>query len=117
MPHEFEVRKEVELDASPEQVWEAIATGPGIDSWLMGRNEIEPRQGDKTRQSLMGFTSEATVTAWEPSERFAYRTDENPDGTFMAFEYLIRDVPAAAPCSGSYTAECSATTGRRSTTP
>ncbi|GLW98156.1 SRPBCC domain-containing protein [Microtetraspora sp. NBRC 16547] len=89
MPHEFEVREEIALEATPEQVWEAIATGPGVDSWFMGRNEIESREGGRTRQEMMGFTSEGTVTAWEPGKKFAFRSDENPDGTFMAFEYLI----------------------------
>ena len=42
MGHEFELRKEITLAASPEQVWDAIATGPGMDAWFMGRNEIEP---------------------------------------------------------------------------
>ena len=44
MPHEFEIGDEITVDATPEQVWEAIATGPGIDSWLMGRNQVEPHQ-------------------------------------------------------------------------
>jgi uncharacterized protein YndB with AHSA1/START domain len=89
MAHEFELRKEIELDATPEQVWEAIATGPGIDSWLMGRNQVEPRQGGTARMTLFGQTEESTVTAWEPRERFAHRSGESEDGTFMAFEYLI----------------------------
>ncbi|WP_424533042.1 SRPBCC family protein [Sphaerisporangium viridialbum] len=89
MPHDFELRKQVTLEATPEQVWEAIATGPGIDSWFMGRNEIEPREGGATRQYFGDFPVEATVTAWEPSKRFAFRSDKNPDGSFMAFEYLI----------------------------
>jgi uncharacterized protein YndB with AHSA1/START domain len=89
MGHEFEVDKEIELAATPEQVWHAIATGPGIDSWFMGRNQVEQGEGGRTRMSLGGFTEEGTVTAWEPARRFAFRGDENPDGTFMAFEYLI----------------------------
>ncbi|HEX6469114.1 MAG TPA: SRPBCC domain-containing protein [Streptosporangiaceae bacterium] len=89
MSHEFEVDKEIELAATPEQVWDAIATGPGIDSWFMGRNEIEPREGGRTRMSLGGFTEQGMVTTWEPARRFGFRGDENPDGTFMAFEYLI----------------------------
>ncbi|MEV7971222.1 SRPBCC domain-containing protein [Sphaerisporangium sp. NPDC088356] len=89
MPHEFELRKQVTLEATPEQVWEAIATGPGVDSWFMGRNEIEPREGGATRQYFGDFPVEATVTAWEPSKRFGFRSDKNPDGSFMAFEYLI----------------------------
>ncbi|HEU5158648.1 MAG TPA: SRPBCC domain-containing protein [Streptosporangiaceae bacterium] len=90
MGHEFEVDQEIELHATPDQVWEAIATGPGIDSWFMGRNEIEPREGGMTRMTLGGFAEEGTVTAWEPGRRFAFRSQEDPaDGTFMAFEYLI----------------------------
>jgi len=30
-----------------------------------------------------------TVTAWEPNKRFTYRSAEFPDGSFMAFDYLI----------------------------
>jgi uncharacterized protein YndB with AHSA1/START domain len=89
MTHEFEVRKEIALDATSEEVWEAIATGPGIDSWYMGRTELEPRVGGRGGLTLGGHTQESTVTAWEPGERLAYRTPENADGTFMAFEYLI----------------------------
>lgn len=89
MPHEFELRKEIELDATPEQVWEAIATGPGVDSWFMGRTEIEPREGGVAQMTMMGSVDQSTVTAWEPSKRFAYRGADGPDGTFMAFEYLI----------------------------
>jgi uncharacterized protein YndB with AHSA1/START domain len=89
MPHEFEVRKEVELDATPEEVWDLIATGPGIDSWFMGRNEVEPRVGGIARMDVGGFGQDATVTAWEPGRRFATRGEEAPDGTVHAFEYLI----------------------------
>jgi uncharacterized protein YndB with AHSA1/START domain len=38
VPREFEVREAIELEATPQQVWEAIATGPGLDSWFMGSN-------------------------------------------------------------------------------
>jgi uncharacterized protein YndB with AHSA1/START domain len=89
MTHEFEVRKEIALDATPEEVWDAIATGPGIDSWFMGRNELEPRVGGKGSMSLGGHAEESTVTAWEPGQRLALRTPDNPDGTFAAFEYLV----------------------------
>ncbi|HZA82237.1 MAG TPA: SRPBCC domain-containing protein [Actinomycetes bacterium] len=89
MGHEFELRKEITLDATPEQVWEAIATGPGIDAWFMGRNQVEPREGGAARMTLAGVTEESTVTAWEPPKRFATRSPQAEDGTFMAFEYLI----------------------------
>jgi uncharacterized protein YndB with AHSA1/START domain len=64
------LKKEFELPATPEQVWEAIATGPGLTNWFAPM-EVEPRVG--------GSSSLGTVTAWEPGKRFA--TD--------SFEFLI----------------------------
>ena len=90
MAKPFELEHEIEVDATPEEVWEAIATGPGVDAWFMGRNEIEPREGGATRMTLRGETDEeAVITAWEPPTRFASRTPEGPDGAFHAFEYLV----------------------------
>ena len=89
MAHPFEVRKEIELDATPEEVWEAIATGPGIDSWFMGTNEIEPREGGKARMTLPAWTLESTVTVWDPPKRLVLDTGEGDDGRLMVFEYLI----------------------------
>src|SRR6478609_918098 len=89
MSHEFELHKEIPLEATPEQVWDAIATGPGIDSWFMGRTEVEPRVGGRASLTMPGFTAESTITAWEPPQRFAYRSTPDESGAFMAFEYLI----------------------------
>lgn len=74
MPREFELRREVALEATPEQVWEAIATGPGLAAWFMPM-EVDP--------------DAATVTAWEPTRCLAIRTPEAEDGSTQAFEYLI----------------------------
>jgi uncharacterized protein YndB with AHSA1/START domain len=89
MAHPFELTHEIQVDATPEEVWDAIATGPGVDAWFMGRNEIEPREGGTIRTAMRGSTEEARVTAWEPPTRFASRTAEGPDGAFHAFEYLV----------------------------
>ncbi|HEY1574206.1 MAG TPA: SRPBCC domain-containing protein [Pseudonocardiaceae bacterium] len=90
MTHPFEINDQVTINATPDEVWDAIATGPGIDSWFMGHSEVEPREGGRNSMTLFGSTSGSTVTAWEPGRRFAFRSDENPeDGTFMAFEYLV----------------------------
>jgi uncharacterized protein YndB with AHSA1/START domain len=89
MPREFELRKEITLQATPEQVWEAIATGPGIDGWFMGRNQVEPREGGRSKMTVGSYTSEGTVTAWEPPRRFASHDGEPGAEGFMAFEWLI----------------------------
>jgi uncharacterized protein YndB with AHSA1/START domain len=91
MSHDFEIADDIILDATPEQVWEAIATGPGVDSWFMGHTEIEPREGGTNSLDMMdtmGFVQKSTITAWEPGKRLAFR-EGSPDGTFTAFEYLL----------------------------
>jgi uncharacterized protein YndB with AHSA1/START domain len=89
MARPFEVRKEIELEATPEEVWEAIATGPGIDAWFMGTNEVEPREGGTARMTLPGWTLESTVSVWDPPKRLVTETGKGEDGRFMAFEYII----------------------------
>jgi uncharacterized protein YndB with AHSA1/START domain len=87
MGKHFRDEAELHADATPEQVWDAIATGPGIDSWFMGRSEVEP--GEVVRTAFGGYTPESRVTAWEPPTRLAYATDPAPDGRFVAFEFLV----------------------------
>jgi uncharacterized protein YndB with AHSA1/START domain len=90
MGHEFETDNEITVDATPEQVWEAIATGPGIDSWFMGRNDVEPGEGGTMRMAFGGgVTEESTITVWDPPHRLVYRSAEGEDGSFMAFEFLV----------------------------
>ncbi|MDG4788001.1 hypothetical protein O7626_19000 [Micromonospora sp. WMMD1102] len=60
--HEFELIHDITVPATPEQVWAAIATGPGIDSWFMGRNEVEPREGGTASMTMFGNTEGATIT-------------------------------------------------------
>jgi hypothetical protein len=71
MGKEFEIRREVELPATPEQVWEAVATDAGTASWLFPE---EPGPG-------------ALVESDRP-RRYAVRT-ESEDGTFNALEFVI----------------------------
>ena len=49
MGRPFENRNEAEVPASPDEVWAAIATGPGIDSWFMGRSQVQPGAGVGTK--------------------------------------------------------------------
>jgi uncharacterized protein YndB with AHSA1/START domain len=65
------VAVEVELPGTPEQVWQAIATGPGITSWF-APTQLEERAGGKmVMQMAPGMDSTATITAWEPPRRLA----------------------------------------------
>jgi uncharacterized protein YndB with AHSA1/START domain len=88
MTHPCEVRDEFTVDATPEAVWEAIASGPGVDSWLMGRTEVDSAN-KSTTFTMFDEVSRSAITAWEPGHHYAIKEDENPDGTFMAMEWLI----------------------------
>ena len=85
------LEKRVDLDATPEQVWEAIATGPGISAWFVP-HEVEPRLGGALSQRFgEGYSDTGRITAWEPGTRFAYRAAERPpEGSAdYAFEFLV----------------------------
>ncbi|SDK61953.1 SRPBCC family protein [Nonomuraea jiangxiensis] len=87
MGHEFELPQEAVVGATPEEVWAAITTGPGIDSWFMGRTEVA---GGVIR-TLFGDAAmpDSTVTAADPPRRFAHASDKTDDGRFVAYEFLI----------------------------
>jgi uncharacterized protein YndB with AHSA1/START domain len=91
MTHPFEIRKEIEVAATPEEIWDAIATGEGIDGWFLGTgNQVEPREGGRVWISFgEGAGGPSRVTAWEPPRRFAHEGEPAPDGSVHAFEYEI----------------------------
>ena len=88
MTHPFEIRDEFTVNATPDEVWAAIASGPGVDSWLMGRTEVDSESSTLTFE-MFGEVSKGTITVWEPGDRYAWHENENPDGTFTAYEWLI----------------------------
>ena len=67
------VQVEVEVPGTPEEVWQAIATGPGISSWFVP-TEFEERDGKPVAVKLdfgPGMESRSEVTAWDPPRKFA----------------------------------------------
>jgi uncharacterized protein YndB with AHSA1/START domain len=89
MGREFELRREVELPATPEQVWEAVATGPGLASWFMGPYEIDPGAGGTVRLAVEGYEETSAITAWDPPHRYTAEGEKGADGSFHAFEYIV----------------------------
>ena len=69
---ERRLERQLALDATPEQVWEAIATGPGIATWFVP-HRVEPHEGGTVEQDYGGATTTGRVTAWEPGKKFASR--------------------------------------------
>ncbi|WP_020659755.1 SRPBCC family protein [Amycolatopsis benzoatilytica] len=90
MGKEYEQADVIEVPAEPEQVWAAIATGPGIDSWFMGRNEVEGGGvGGVVRGAFAGYQPTHGITAWDPPRRLAYGGEPEPDGRRIAYEFLV----------------------------
>jgi uncharacterized protein YndB with AHSA1/START domain len=89
MGHEFAQHHAAEVPASPDEAWAAIATGPGIDSWFMGRNQVTAGAGGTVRTVFGEYTPELEITRWDPGHRFAYGSGQAPDGRFIAYEFLI----------------------------
>lgn len=68
---------EVEVAGTPEEVWQAIATGPGISSWFVP-TEFEIRDGKPVAVKVVmgpGMESTSVVTAWEPLKKWAAQSD------------------------------------------
>lgn len=67
------VQVEVEVAGTPEEVWQAIATGPGISSWFVPA-EIEERDGTPVATKLdfgSGMVARSELTAWNPPHTWA----------------------------------------------
>lgn len=84
------VQTEVEVPGTPEQVWQAIATGPGISSWFVP-TEVEEREGGAVTANFgPGMESLATITAWNPPHRFvADSQDMGPEAPPVATEWIV----------------------------
>jgi uncharacterized protein YndB with AHSA1/START domain len=66
------VAVEVEVPGTPEEVWQAIATGPGISSWFVP-TAFEEQAGKPVAVTMNfgpGMESRAAVTAWDPPLSF-----------------------------------------------
>lgn len=83
---------EIVVPGTPEEVWRAIATGPGISAWFVP-SEVDEREGG---QAVSHFSSDgsmdaiATITTWEPPRRFvAESADLGPDAPPVATEWIV----------------------------
>jgi uncharacterized protein YndB with AHSA1/START domain len=64
------IEVEIEVPGTPEEVWQAIATGPGISSWFVPTRMEEHQGGEVTSDFGPGMDGPAKITSWEPPMRF-----------------------------------------------
>lgn len=70
-PVEHRMERTYKVTATPEQVWQAIATAEGISAWMVP-TRLDPRVGGEVAFDLDGFESVGVVTGYAPNQRFAY---------------------------------------------
>ena len=90
---EHRVERTYEVAATPEQVWDAIATADGISAWMVP-TRLDPQIGGAVSFDV-GFWSHGIVTDYTPPTRFAYAepwptTDHDLSSvTPIATEFLV----------------------------
>ena len=85
------VQVEVEVPGTPEEVRQAIATGPGISSWFVPA-EFEERDGKPVAVTLNfgpGMVTSSAVTAWDPPRMFAAQGEGWGGSPPMATEWSV----------------------------
>jgi uncharacterized protein YndB with AHSA1/START domain len=92
------VRTEIEVPGTPEEVWEAIATGPGIACWFVPA-EVDEREGGEivTHHGPYG-DNRGVVTAWEPPRRFAYEERDWAEGAPPWATEILVEARAGGTC-------------------
>ncbi|AIE86699.1 SRPBCC family protein [Fimbriimonas ginsengisoli] len=84
------VQVEVEVPGSPEEVWQAIATGPGISSWFVPA-KIEERVGGEISLCFgPGMDTVSTMAEWDPPRRFVANSEGmSPGAPAVADEWTV----------------------------
>jgi uncharacterized protein YndB with AHSA1/START domain len=86
------IQVEVEVPGTPEEVWQAIATGPSISSWFVPTT-FEERDGKPVAVTMNfgpGMESRAVLTAWDPPRMFAAESGGwTPEMPSMATEWSV----------------------------
>jgi len=89
MPDDRSIELEIEVAGTPEEVWRAIATGPGISSWYVPHT-VEEREGGEAIASFgpgPEMEMSGRVAAWDPPRRVLFDGGEGSEG--LAFEWLV----------------------------
>ena len=94
---EHRMERTYEVTATPEQVWDAIATASGIAAWMVP-TQLDPQIGGEVSFDLGEVRSTGVVTDYTPNHRFAYEepwpiTTEAPIPAEMAEWFNTIGVP------------------------
>lgn len=87
---ERRVEKSIVLDATPEEVWDAVATGPGMSSWFVPHT-YDDSGGEAEADFGGGQLAGGRVVDLEPGRRIRYAAPEGSeqDQAGFALEFLV----------------------------
>jgi uncharacterized protein YndB with AHSA1/START domain len=82
------LEREVALNATPEQVWETISSGPGMSIWFVPH---EMRDGEAEADFGDGNTQGGQVLEWEQGRRVVYGAAgaESAEQAGFALEFVV----------------------------
>lgn len=85
------VQVEVEVPGTPEEVWQAIATGPGISSWFVP-TEFEEKDGKPVAVTMNfgpGLVPRSTVTVWDAPHTYVLQGEAWGGAPPVAIEWSV----------------------------
>ena len=85
------IQVEVEVPGTPEEVWQAIATGPGMSAWFVP-TEFEERDGKPVAVKMTfgpGMDVRSPLTAWDPPRKWVAESDGGPGSPPIANEWSV----------------------------
>jgi len=82
---------ETEVPGTPEEVWQAIATGPGVTAWFVPTQIEEREKGSIVANFGPGMESKAEIQEWDPPRRFTAMNEGGmgPGAPPMATEWTV----------------------------
>ena len=82
------IQVEVEVPGTPEEVWNAIATGPGVSSWFVPTEFRD--DGTVVSDFGPGMESVAKITDWDPPRSLSAESkDLGPEAPAVATEWIV----------------------------
>lgn len=78
----------IDVPGTPEEVWHAIATGPGITSWFIPMTVDEEVDGDVVMDFGSLGRETARVAAWDPPRRVVFESSPTR-GPLLAYEWTV----------------------------
>ena len=87
------VERETQVEASPEEVWEALTDDDRLSEWLAPEVELDPTEGGEISVRDGDDRRHGTVETLEENERFAFTWSRPGEGESFV-QFTLEPLPA-----------------------